>query len=323
MSKDQKKIVCLGGGIGTVHLISGLKEYTDNISVIFSMADDGGSAGRLRRLYNMPPPGDVVSCMAALTKEKDPFLAQLLTYRFPGDRYGKDDELAGHKIGNLIIAALYNMFGNFQEAVDYFQKMFPIKGVFLSATVEPTSIAIHTRKGTQVEREEIIDTGKYNWDEGIEKLILSPSHVKANPKALEAIKDADVIIAGPGDLYTNLLPVLLVEDLAKALSECSAKKVFVINITNKPYETYKYTLSDYIESVKKHIGNFPFDSVLVNDNVAPQLPTDIGYEYVTFEKNGEGLKEIQGEIIYKDVIDVKSPLYHDPIKLAKAIWQAV
>jgi len=190
---DNRKIVCLGGGVGTANLIKGLKSHFEDISVVLSMADDGGSSGRLRRLYNIPPPGDLVSCMASFV-DKQSYIYKLLSYRFEGDRYGKDADLPGHKLGNLIMVSLRDITGDFEKAIDLFREIFNIKeGVFLPATKENVSISARTIEGKRIYGEEKIDLGKYKGMRVLEKVFLEPGSVNANPKALESIKQSDII----------------------------------------------------------------------------------------------------------------------------------
>ncbi|MGH7246323.1 MAG: gluconeogenesis factor YvcK family protein, partial [Candidatus Levyibacteriota bacterium] len=153
----EKKIVCLGGGVGTVNLISGLKKYTKNITVVISMADEGGSAGRLRRLYNIFPPGDLISCMAAMSKNTKLPIKELLTYRFNGNRYGKDEHLVGHKLGNLMMVALRDITGDFEKAIATLQKMLSVEGTFFPATNDAVSISAKTIEGKEIFGEEKID----------------------------------------------------------------------------------------------------------------------------------------------------------------------
>ncbi|OGH14693.1 MAG: hypothetical protein A2687_01310 [Candidatus Levybacteria bacterium RIFCSPHIGHO2_01_FULL_38_26] len=313
-----KKIVCLGGGIGTVNLIKGFKGRFDEISVVVSMADNGGSSGRLRRLYNVPPPGDIVSCMAAVAK--NPIISNLLTYRFKGDRYGKDEVLFGQKLGNLVMIALQDLTSSFDEAIKLFQKIFGIKGVFLPATSEDVNISAKTIEGKLIYGEEKIDLGKYRGKRILDKVYLHPSDAKANPIVLKNIEEADVVIAGPGDLYTTILPVLIVKNIKEALVKSKAIKIFVVNVANKPFETRGYSVDDYIEAVEKHLGVFPFDRVIVNDNFSPKIPNIYRYKYVNIESknNHNGIK-----IIKKDIINEEFPLYHNSSKLAKTILRNI
>jgi len=316
-----KKIVCLGGGIGTVNLAKGLKHYTENITFVISMADDGGSAGRIRRLYNMQPPGDLVSCMAALAKNNNPLLAKVLTYRFPGERYAKDDDLSGHKLGNLIMVAMRDITGSFEGAISLFQQTFDIPGIFLPSTDQPISISATTKKGEKVIGEENIDLGKYSWKTGIDKITIHPEDAKASLGVINAIETADVIIAGPGDLYTTILPVLIVPEIAQALKKSIASKIFVVNLANKPFETHEYKVSDFITAITHHLGIFPFKTVIVNNNFSVPIPKDYHYEYVlndTIEK-----KEESYTIIEKNLVNPHFPLYHNSEELAKAVDEII
>lgn len=313
-----KKIVCLGGGVGTVNLIKGFKDYFDNIVVVVSMADNGGSSGRLRRLYNVPPPGDLVSCMAAVSK--NPIISNLLTYRFKGDRYGKDEEIFGQKLGNLVMIALRDITGSFDDAINLFQKIFDIKGVFLPATSIDVNISAKTIEGKLIYGEEKIDLGKYRGKRILDKVYLHPNDAQANQMVLKSIKDADVVIAGPGDLYTTILPVLLVPQILEEIKKAKAQKFFIVNVANKPFETKGYDVSDYINAVKKHLGSFPFDKILVNNNFLPKIPKKYRYHYVDIDS----IKDTnQLKIIKKDIIDESFPLYHNPSKLAKAIVENI
>lgn len=316
---DNRKIVCLGGGIGTVNLIKGLNEYFSDISVVISMADDGGSSGRLRRLYNVPPPGDLVSCMAAFVLRSNPAISEMLKYRFSGNRYGKDADLSGQKLGNLIMIALRDITGSFDKAIDLFQKTFDIKGVFLPATSQTVNISAETIEGKKIYGETKIDLGKYRGKRILERVYLEPRDAKANPRVLKSIEEADIIIGGPGDLYTTILPVLIVPLVKEALRKSKARKIFIVNVTNKPFETKGYGVRDYVLAIKRHLNVFPFGKILVNSNLRPAIPSKYNYKYVDFEAND--YEDI--EIIKADLIDEKFPLYHDSAKLAKTIVENI
>ncbi len=313
-----KKIVCLGGGVGTANLIKGLKRYFEDITVILSMADDGGSSGRLRRLYNIPPPGDLVSCMAALT-DKSSYVYKLLSYRFLGDRYGSDTDLPGHKLGNLIMVALRDITGSFEKAISLFQEMFGVKGEFLPATVQNVTIYARTIEGKLIYGEEKIDLGKYPGKRILDKVFLKPESAKSNPLAIKSIKDADIIIAGPGDLYTTILPVLIVSGVKEALKKSKALKIFVVNVTNKPFETKGYNSTDYIVAIERHLGLFPFNQVVVNNNFSAKIPSKYKYQYVPITNS---LKS-NIKIIKSDMVDENFAIYHNPSKLAKTIMENI
>lgn len=316
---SRKKIVCLGGGIGTVNLIKGLKEYTDGITVVVSMGDDGGSAGRLRRFYRVPPPGDIVSCIAALSSQ-DPLMRDLLIYRFSGNRYGSDYSLAGHKFGNLMLVALASITGDFNEAVFKMQKIFHVKGKILPSTTESISLSARTSVGEIVDREENIDLGRFTGK--IEELTVSPPNPSVSSEVKEEIAKADVIIGGPGDLYTTILPVLVVPSILEEIKKSKAKKIFVVNVANKIFETPNYKISDFISAIAKHCGAAIFDTVLVNSNTSSKIPAKFSGEY-DFVSPQNGVSDIKIKVIKRDLLDDDFPLYHSSKKLAKAVIENI
>lgn len=318
MDYRMKHIVCLGGGVGTVNLLKGLKAYTKNITVVISMADDGGSAGRLRRLYNTLPLGDLVACMAAMIPEKHNVISDFMRFRFEGDRYGKDIELGGHKMGNLMLFAMKDITGNYHNAIKIFKELFFIDGEFLPATKNPVTISARTADGKEIHGEEKIDLGDYNGQRTLEHVYLHPKNAKAGENVIKSIMDADAIVLGPGDLYTNLLPVLIIPGIARSLKETKAKKMFIINVANKPFETKGYKVSDYLSAIYRHIGELRLNKVFVNINHTKSIPKKYAYTYV--EDNTENNSPLY---VKEDFIDASMPLYHDSKKLAKAIWQQV
>jgi uncharacterized cofD-like protein len=315
------KIVCLGGGIGTMNLVKGLKENGYNITIVASMADDGGSSGRLRRLFNIQPPGDLVSCMAALSEYSDMPEGKLLTFRFPGDRYGRDDTIGGQKLGNLIMVAAQELTGSYNGAVALLKHLFKVRASIYPATLEPVSISAVTIDGIHVEGEENIDLGKYEGQRVLEKITLHPERPKVAKEVVKALTKADVIIAGPGDLYTTILPALIIPDILEALKASKAKKIFVVNVANKPFETRGYAVIDFINAITKHLSGFPFDLVLTNDNYEGAIPENLNYTYV---KNNKATEKNQTyEIVASDLVDDTFPIYHDFRKLAKLIAQQI
>lgn len=313
LMKKNLNFVCLGGGIGTVNLVRGLKVYSNNITVIVSMADDGGSAGRLRRLYSIPPPGDLINCIAAMSNA-DSLMKDILTYRFSGNRYGSDRSLPGHKLGNLILVALTSITGDFNKALGEMQRIFKTSGKILPSTVENLSIWAKTSTGEKVFREENIDLGRFKGK--LDKLYLSPSRPTTGSEVKEALNRADVIIAGPGDLYTTVLPVLLVPDILREIKRSHAKKLFIVNVANKPFETPEFRVGDFINAIVKHCQDYLFDYFFVNKNYSTKIPKKYHYQYV---KNGNTIS--QYKVIKADLVDESFPLYHDPQKLAKKILQ--
>jgi len=310
-----KKIVCLGGGTGTANLMRGLQAYEEDITAIVSMADDGGSGGRLRRLYNIPM-GDMVACLTSLAPTSNQLLHPLLLHRLPGDRYGSDNDLGGHKIGNLILTSLTQITGSFEQAIKEFQILFSIRGTLLPATKDAVTISAVTSDSKEIIGEESIDLGKYEGEHKIDKVFLHPHTARASEGVVEAIMNADVVVCGPGDLYTTLLPVLVVEEISAALQKTKAKRCFVVNIANKPFETNNYHVGDFITAVEKHLGCFPFDYVIVNNKINWKIPPKYHYEYVPYDA-----KQLPGRVVLieQDLVDEAFPLYHDSDKLAKVV----
>ena len=314
-----KKIVCLGGGVGTANLLRGIKEYFANIAVVVSMADDGGSAGRLRRYYKKFPTGDILNCMIALS-DADPILVDLLKFRFKGQRYGPDNLLPGQKLGNLMLLALSYIKNDFNKGLVELQKIFKTKGKIYPSTMTPISIWAKTSTGHIVTREENIDLGKFKGQ--IEKLFMRPKNPSVDKKVVDAITKADVIIAGPGDLYTTILPVIRVPSILSAIKESKAEKFFVVNVANKPFETPKYTIEDFAKAIRKHCGDTLFDVFFLNSNQAPEIPQRWKYQY-KYVPIQNGQTRLPFKIVQEDLVNEEFPLYHDSVKLAKAIAENI
>lgn len=314
MTRDTKqlKVVCLGGGRGTSSLLQGLKKITKNITVITSMADDGGSSGRLRKVYNIMPPGDIVSCIASLVE--DPELAELLTYRFPGT-HKTSKEISGHKLGNLMMLAEIQRTGDFYKAIDRIKEIFGVSANIFPATDERTHLSATTIDGRRLHSETTMDLALYAEPHGLKKIYVTPKKAKVNPIVVKNLLEADVIISGPGDLYTNQMPVVVVPQIKEALLKSKAKKMFILNIANKPFETKDYMLSNFIQAFIDHIGVFPFAMVLANKNQRYQIPKEYRYEYIEIDKD----KTWNFKLIEEDLIKKDFPLYHDPEKLGKAL----
>lgn len=302
-------------------MIKGLKEHFGHITAVVSMADDGGSGGRLRRLYNMLPPGDVASCMASLTPSQNPLMAQLLMYRFPGDRYGKDHEIYGQRLGGLMLAAANDLTGSFPKAIDLLKELFQIKEDIIPATTEQVSIIAKTKDGRDIHGEENIDVGKIHGDSPLESVSLIPADIAAAPEALEAMHKADILIAGPGDLYTTVLPCITVPAIKDYLVKSDKKKIFVVNVATKPFETKGYTVHDFVEAIRYHFGTFPFQTVIANDNFSVPMPNDLEYD-ATYVELGD-VTSNDYELITGDLVNDSLPIYHDPKKLASLVAKTI
>ncbi|OGD83037.1 hypothetical protein A3A54_00455 [Candidatus Curtissbacteria bacterium RIFCSPLOWO2_01_FULL_39_62] len=315
-------IVCLGGGIGTAQILKGLRNYPVNLTAIVSMADDGGSAGRLRRAFAVPPTGDIVNCLSALSDEES-VLKDLFIYRFAGKRYGKDTDIGGQKLGNLIFVALTDIYkGDTNKALVEFSRIISSKGTVLPATTGDVNIWAKTKDNKKVFGEENIDLGKYNGSKKLKEVHLVPANANAYAPSITAIKEADIIVAGPGDLFSTVLPVLIVPQINKTLRTSKARKLFIVNTTNKPFETVGFKVSNYIDALINHIGGSDvFDTILVNTNHKPKIPTKINYRYVEFDINV--LKNSKTGIHTGDFVNREYPLYHNSDKVAEFISKLI
>lgn len=318
MPTNKKEVVCLGGGVGTSQVLKGLRNENLALTAIVSMADDGGSAGRLRRAFAIPPPGDLINCISALSDEES-ILKDLFLYRFSGDRYGKDTDIRGQKLGNLIFLALTDMYkGDANQALEEFSRIISIKGKVLPATMDNVNIWAKTKDNKKVYGEQNIDLGKYgSKSTSLKEVHLDPPDAKAYQPTISAITKADLLIAGPGDLFSTVLPVLLVDKINKSIRASKSKKILIINIANKPFETNGFKVSDYLAAIKNQLGDCFFDKIIINVNQKPKLPADLKYNYVMYDK--DNLKNYKEEIIESDLIDEKYPIYHDTQKVAKTI----
>ena len=267
------RIVAIGGGHGLSMLLKGLKQKTSNISAIVTVADDGGSSGRLREEMDIIAPGDLRNCLVALA-DKDTALEQLFQYRFGGE-----GELSGHSLGNLFLAALIKEFGNAQNALEAASTVLNIRGKVMPATAERIRLLAKMSDGKEIEGESEIAA----YGESRKAKILHMSMIPAAPiavgDALEAIRHADLITLGPGSLYTSVLPDLLVPEILQAIKESNAPCLYICNIMTQPGETEGYTVSDHVKALIEHVGKDVIDYVLVN-NARPSREILKKYEEV-------------------------------------------
>lgn len=312
-----KKVACLGGGVGTSQVLKGLRNYAVDLTAIVSMADDGGSAGRLRRAFQILPPGDLVNCLAALSDEES-ILRQLFVYRFAGQRSGRDTDLGGQKLGNLIFAALTDIYkGDNNKALEEFSKIISSRGRVIPATLGDVNIWAKTKTGKKVYGEENIDLGKYRDGQTLSQLYLDPPDVKAYKPAILAISSADTIIVGPGDLFSTVLPVLIVPQIKKQLLGTNATKVLIVNIANKPFETTGFCASDYLKTIASHLGRDIFDKIIVNTNQRIKIPKGLKYRYVG--NDIAHISEYHAKVVEGDFVKADFPIYHDSQKIAEVI----
>jgi uncharacterized cofD-like protein len=311
-------IVAIGGGTGMPSLLRGLTKYTRNITAIVTVGDDGGSSGRLRRELGLLPPGDFRNNLAALARD-EALMTQVLQYRFGSNVAGMDQaELQGHAFGNLLLAALTGITGSFDEALLAAEQVLALQGRVLPSTLELVTLVadvlVAENEIRRVEGESAIPKAGGH----IQHLYLEPGQVRAYPPALKAIFQADLVVIGPGSLYTSILPNLLVKDLAEALQRTRAAKIYVCNLATQPGETDNYNVADHVATLLQHIPTNFLNIVLANNNLS--VPPDRGGGNTLFV---EPIAPAGVKMITADLVDESQPWRHDSAKLAKAVMELV
>ncbi|QTH42100.1 YvcK family protein [Cohnella sp. LGH] len=320
MSKIQSlarkpRIVVIGGGTGLSVMLRGLKQKPLDITAIVTVADDGGSSGILREELQIPPPGDIRSVLTALA-DREPLMAEVLKYRFQNGT-----GLAGHSLGNLILAAMTDITGDFVTGITELSRILAVRGRVLPAANQSIVLKAEMEDGSIVVGESSIPKSGL----AIRRVYLEPPDVKALPEAVEALREADAILIGPGSLYTSIIPNLLVPELAEAIVESDAVKLFVCNVMTQPGETDNYSVSDHLAAVHAHIGHHLFDYVIVNDGEIPpqveSLYAEQGSKAVHLdleEVTRRGYKVIADKLVL-----FRTYLRHDAKKLSEHIYQLV
>ena len=307
------KIVAVGGGTGLSTMLKGIKKITNNITAVVTVGDDGGSSGRLRQELGILPPGDIRNCIAALADDED-LVTKLFQYRFK-----TGEGLEGHSFGNLFLTALCAITGNMVKAVQESSKVLNIRGRVLPSTLDDMKLAAEMEDGSIVEGESNIpESGKK-----IKRLFTQPANCKALPDVISAIKEADLIILGPGSLYTSVIPNLLIKEISEAISKSSAKKIYVCNIMTQPGETTGYTASEHIQAILDHSGYSNLvQAMLVNNS----LPEDLSPDYEKADSypvviDIEKIKEKNIDVVSTRLYEENDQKYvrHSPARLARAI----
>lgn len=257
------RVVAIGGGTGLSTMLKGLKLHTHNITAVVTVADDGGSSGILRSDLGMLAPGDVRNCVSALA-EVDPVMGELLNFRF------KDGSLKGHSLGNLFLAALNETSSSFDEAVRKFSRLAGVVGTVYPVTNEAVTISALLKNGMLIEGESNIGVHHDGENSAIERLIMNPEKPKAVEGVIKAIGKADIIVLGPGSLYTSIIPNLLVDGVVDAIRKSNAVKIYVCNIMSQGGETENYTANDHLEAIEKHSYEGIADIVIVNNAPVPE-----------------------------------------------------
>lgn len=301
------RIVVLGGGHGLASLLRGLKAYTRNITAIVTVADDGGSSGELRRNVGILPPGDIRHCLAALSDDED-LLTQVFQYRFAAGA-----GLEGHSLGNLFITALTEITGSFESAVAESGRVLAVHGQVLPSTLTDIRLLADIVDADGKIRNVSGETQIRETSGSIKRLWLDPTNTPAFPPAISAVLSADLIIIGPGSLFTSLLPNLLVRDLAEAVRVSKALKFFICNVATERGETDEFNCLDHVLTVEKHVGKDLFDLVICNNH----FEGDLG-ENVSWVKMDEDLLE-HTSVYCADLIDPEYPWRHNSKRLSKTI----
>ena len=316
-------IVAIGGGTGLSMLLRGLKELTSNITAVVTVADDGGSSGKLRTRMGVPPMGDIRNCIEALA-DAEPAMTRLLHYRFlpsaPSGASGEDDKpedttpFAGHAFGNLLIAALSDINGDFEEAVRQANRVLAVRGNVVPVAGVPITLHAELADGSRLEGQSRIARAQ-----GIRRVWISPTDMNASAEALAAIDTADLVVIGPGSLYTSLLPPLLVPGIRDALATTSAPRIYVCNVATQVGETEDYSLSAHLAALDAHGVGQLVDAVLVNGNFQARQPANYPAAPVRVDVH---VSDRYGPAIFtRDVVDDDNAHRHDPRKLATTILE--
>ena len=302
------RVVAIGGGHGLASLLRGLKEHTHNLTAVVTVADDGGSSGRLRQSLGILPPGDIRNCLAALSSDEN-LLTQLFHYRFSGA-----GELDGHSFGNLFISALSDITGSMEEAVAESGRVLSVHGRVLPSTLHNVKLVADMRVPHVVNEIRVEGESRIPEAAGrVRRVWLEPDDAPAFPPVIRALLSAEMILVGPGSLYTSILPNLLVSDLLAALRVSRAVKVFICNIAAQTGETEAYTVSDHLRALREHTGEDLFDLVVINDNYDERL--ERGIEFIRADP--EILAD--NRVYTADLVDTSVPWRHDSQKLAEVL----
>ncbi|ETI68011.1 gluconeogenesis factor YvcK family protein [Neobacillus vireti] len=310
----QPRIVVIGGGTGLPVLLRGLKQFPVDITAIVTVADDGGSSGRLREDLHIPPPGDIRNVLASLS-DVEPLVEEMFQHRFK-----TSNELSGHSLGNLILAAMTSITGNFVHAIQEMSKILNVRGKVLPAANQSVVLHAEMEDGAIVSGESKIP---YSGKKIKRVYLTSKSAIRPLPETIQAIRQADLIIIGPGSLYTSILPNLLVPRLGDEVCRSNAKKVYICNLMTQAGETHGYTASDHVKALYSHMSCAFVDTVLVNNEEIPQdvqlryneeLADPVQYDLPQlFEL---GLEVVQADIAYQE----DGALRHDPKKVASILY---
>ena len=312
----QPRLAIIGGGTGLPVLLRGLKTYPVDITAIVTVADDGGSSGRLRNELDIPAPGDIRNVLAALS-EVEPLIEQMFQHRFDNA-----DHLSGHALGNLILAAMTSITGDFVHAIQEMSKVLNVKGQVLPSANQSVILHAELDDGEIVTGESKIPySGKR-----IKRVFLSPENIEPPKETLEAIREADMILMGPGSLYTSILPNLVVPSIAEEIANSNAAKVYICNLMTQAGETLNYTASDHLKVLNEHLGSPCIDTILVNkEEIPPHLKLKYKEEYaqpVIFDI--KRLEKMGVNVIKENIVSIhNNRVRHDTVAVASIIYSLI
>ena len=308
--KNGYKIVAIGGGTGLSTLLRGLKHVTTNLTAVVTVSDDGGSSGRLQRELGVLPPGDVRNCLVALADD-EAMVTDLFRYRF-----NEGEGLTGHSFGNLFLAAMTGITGNFDRAIKESSRVLNIKGRVLPATLGVVRLCARLEDGTVVEGE----TNISNSGQPIKQLFFDPAYAAPLGEVITAIREADAIVLGPGSLYTSVLPNFLVDRIAREVASSNAVKMYICNVMTQPGETDNMTAADHVGALIDNAGARVCDYVIVNDEPPSRLLEAYAVEgQIPVKPDTERIKAMGLEPMVEQMISETATVRHDPTKLAHAV----
>lgn len=307
-------VVALGGGTGLSTLLRGLKHYTKNLTAVVTVADDGGSSGRIRREMGIPPPGDIRNCLVALAEE-ELLLGRLFQYRF------EDGPLSGHSFGNLFLAALAKTTGDFEEAIRQSGKILAVRGKVIPASPDLVSLRAELADGSEVEGQSSIASSSGSC----RQIWLEPTTARSTAAVLEALESADIIVIGPGSLFTSIIPNLLIGEIADAVKAATCPRVFVCNVMTQPGETLGFSAADHLAALNRHAGVDIIDTVVVNRTPPPEKIVKhyiaSGAEPVPVDSGR--LHDMGVEMVSADIASAGDYFRHDSDRLASTIMSLV
>ena len=313
------KIVVIGGGTGLSTMLRGLKYYTSNITAIVTVGDDGGGSGDLREDLGMLPPGDIRNCILALA-DTEPLMEDLLQYRF------KDGRLKNQSFGNLFLAAMAGISDNFEEAVQKMSSVLAVTGKVIPVTLDNMQLIAKLQNGNIVEGESQIPEEAINQNSRIDELRIKPENAKPLKEALDALKEADAIVMGPGSLYTSITSNLLVKDISKAVRKSNAIKIYISNIMTQPGETTGFKVSDHLKVLRKYGGKDIVDYAIVNTGeITEELKEKYNQEGAELVKlDEEDIKSMGIKIVGENLVKIQNgTVKHDSDKLAEVLADTI